>query len=254
MRKVVWVLECIQRQICCDNQWLCGFGIWRRSRQSLVLMHILFLALHQDHPKSEDHSHSDWQESQHAQNRTVPSYDSELLGNLSSKPARPAPAARLQCTRQEKIFPFPHRQIGAARYFSGPHPPNVPHSVWLWQSALAFFCYRWQTCNRRGGDPVTHVLFDAECVPDAPFFFCRFALFFRSTLAGAQAAWSEKPCPAGSRNDRLPQSMTGLAVQQSISGIEILIISLYLRSCICRQKRMDFFCNWHHTTSSSVTS
>ena len=87
-----------------------------------------------------------------------------------------------------------------------------------------------------------------------PFFFCCFALFFRSTLTRTQAAWSEKPCPAGSRNDRLPQAMTGLAVQQSISGIEILIISLYLRSCICRQKRMDFFCNWHHTTSSSVTS
>ena len=86
-----------------------------------------------------------------------------------------------------------------------------------------------------------------------PFFFCRFALFFRSTLAGAQAAWSEKTCSAGSRNDRLPQAMTGLAVQQSISGIEILIISLYLRSCICRQKHTDFFCNWHHTTSSSFT-
>ena len=67
-----------------------------------------------------------------------------------------------------------------------------------------------------------------------PFFFCRFALFFRSTLTRAQAAWSEKTCPAGSRNDRLPQTVTGLAVQQSISGIEILIISLYLSSCICR--------------------
>ena len=133
-------------------------------------MHILFLALHQDHPESEDHRHSDRQESQHDQSRTVPSYDSKSSGNLSSEPARPAPAARLQCTRQERIFRFPHRQTGAARYFSGPHPPNVPHSAWLWQSALAFFHYRWQTCNRRGGDPVTHVLFDAECVPDAPVF------------------------------------------------------------------------------------
>ena len=148
----------------------CGFGIWHRLRRRLVPAYTLFLALHQDHPESEDHRHSDWQESQYAQNRTVPSCDSELLGSLSSEPARPAPAARLQCTRREKIFPFPHRQTGADQYFSGPHPPNVPHIVWLWQSALAFFRYRWQTCNRRGGDPVTHVLSDAECVPDAPVF------------------------------------------------------------------------------------
>ena len=133
-------------------------------------MHILFLALHQDHPESEDHRHSDWQESQHNQSRTVPSYDSKSSGNLSSEPARPSPAARLQCTRQERIFRFPHRQTGAVQYFSVPHPPSVPHSAWLWQSALAFFRCRWQTCNRRGGDPVTHVLFAAECVPDAPVF------------------------------------------------------------------------------------
>lgn len=39
-----------------------------------------------------------------------------------------------------------------------------------WLSARDFYHCHWQTCNRRVGDPVTHVLFDAECVPDAPVF------------------------------------------------------------------------------------
>ena len=133
-------------------------------------MHILFLALHQDHPGSEDHRHSGWQESQHAQNRTVRLCDSESLESLSSEPARPAPAARLQCTRQERIFRFPHRQTGAVQYFSVPHPPNVPHSAWLWQSALAFFRFRWPPGNRRVVDAVIPVLFSAECLPVAPVF------------------------------------------------------------------------------------
>ena len=97
----------------------------------------------------------------------------DLLANSYSKLEEQTASPFIQyarLTRQERIFRFPHRQTGAVQYFSVPHPSNVPHSAWLWQSALAFFRYRWQTCNRRGGDPVTHVLFDAECVPDAPVF------------------------------------------------------------------------------------
>lgn len=133
-------------------------------------MHILFLALHQDHPKSEDRRHSDWQESQHAQNRTVRSCDSESLGSSSSGQEHPVPEAHLQCTRQGTIFLCQHHRTKVSRYSSEIYSPNSLHSVWLWLSARDFYHCHWQTCNRRGGDPVTHVLFAAECVPDAPVF------------------------------------------------------------------------------------
>ena len=133
-------------------------------------MHILFLALHQDHPKSEDHRHSDLPESSLAPTRTNRSCGSKSLGSSSSGQEHPVPEAHLQCTRQGTIFLCQHHRTKVSRYSSEIYSPNSLHSVWLWLSARDFYHCHWQTCNRRAGDPVTHVLFDAECVPDAPVF------------------------------------------------------------------------------------
>ena len=157
-------------------------------------MHILFLALHQDHPESEDHRHSDWQEKSARSEPNSPVIRFKNRREICHQNRHVLLQQRFAMHPARKgIFRFPHRQTGAVQYFSVPHPPNVPHSAWLWQSAPAFFRYRWQTCNRRGGDPVTHVLSTLNAFQTLLFFFCCFALFFRSTLAGAQAAWSEKP-------------------------------------------------------------